>query len=115
MVARMKGMTLVVVLCAACSPSGRSPGGGSGSDLPPLRVVPDNATLVIDNAVPAMQDYAVIAHDADGDHDVTADATLTIGNPALGSLAGSLFTSATDAGGKTLVTATWNADTATST
>jgi WD40 repeat protein len=100
---------LFVVACT----HGRPPDGpGSGA---PLRIVPDMATLMVSDGMPATQTYQVISRDPDGNEkDVTADATLTLGNPMLGTLAGGNLTTTTDYGGHTILTAQWNNELATS-
>lgn len=99
---------------AACGPSGSSD--DTGDDQPPgraLRIEPGDVTLLVENHTAATQVYRVIETDDRGDdHDVTADAALSLGLP-LGSFDGATFTSAPDRGGRTTVTATWEDLTAT--
>ena len=101
-------LLVVSLALAACGPSG--PGGGD-DDLPPgasLRLEPATAELLVANSTPATQVYRVIARDEDGDdHDVSADAALSLGLPSLGSFTGARLTTAPDRGGRTEVTATW--------
>ncbi len=104
------GVLAIVVACAADKRGG--PGGGSNE--PPLRIEPPQATLYVRYGIAAQQSYKVIAHDAHGDTDVTSDAALTLGDPSLGTLAGADFTSSTMNGGHTELTAMYNGQLATS-
>src|SRR5262249_52346404 len=80
----------------------------------PLRIEPPTATLLVRYGIAEHQSYKVIAHDDNGDTDVTADAQLTLGDPAIGALAGADFTSSTTTGGRTQVTAMYGGDVASS-
>ena len=70
--------------------------------------------LYVRDGIAEYQSYKVIAHDQDGDHDVTGEAALVLGDPAIGMLEGADFTSSTTNGGRTIVTATWGTELATS-
>jgi hypothetical protein len=79
------------------------------SNAPPLRIEPPSATLFVRDGIAVQQSYQVIAHDKDGDHDVTHDAMLVLQDPTLGMLDGASFTSSTTTGGRSQITAAWKA------
>jgi hypothetical protein len=69
------------------------------TQLPPrtvgLRIVPDNDVLLVDLNKEMQKTFKVVLIQSTGvQEDVTARATITLDNPAIGSLNGSLFTSA---------------------
>ncbi len=93
---------------AACGPSSGGPGGDDDVVTAHLRIDPGAVTLTVDNNTPATQRYVVIAVGDDGsERDVTAEATLVLGTPGLGSFDHDLLTTASDRGGHAQVTATW--------
>lgn len=103
-------VNLVVMLVAACGPSG--PGGDDDDDdVPPgasLRLEPASAELAIADGVAATQVYRVIATDDAGhEHDVSDEAELSLGLPSLGSFTGPKLTTSTTLGGRTQVSALW--------
>lgn len=104
------GVTILAI--AACSdarapngpetgvPTPNLPASTPGEDLgarTPLRLVPDNATLVIDTATapptPASLAYRVLRDGPDGEADVTAIAVFEV-DAAVGSFTGATFTTA---------------------
>ncbi len=104
-------VSYAVIVLAACGPAGR---GGSSSSTPGLQITPASVTLTVTAGQAAQQQYSVIDVADDGSQtDVTADTTLTIVNPTLGTFAGAMFTSSTTLGGHTHVTAAWNGEMAT--
>lgn len=109
---RLAWIALVATLTLlGCGPTGDGGGGGGDDDVPPggvLRLEPAAAELTVADNTPATQVYRVIATDDRGaEHDVTADATLALGLPSLGSFDGPTLTTAPDRGGRTQVSATW--------
>jgi hypothetical protein len=92
----------------ACGPSAGDDTGGDDQPGAGLRVEPGDVTLTIEGGVAVTQEYVVIHVRDDGSEaDVTDEAELSIANPALGSFAGSTFTSAPDRAGRTTVRASW--------
>ncbi len=105
---------VAAALSSGCGPSGPHRGDDDTQPGAHLEIAPGQTTLTVDGGVAASQTYTVLAvDDAGARTDVTADAVLTIGAPSLGSFDHNVFHSATDHGGKTLVTATWKTLTAT--
>lgn len=104
---------LVIALaagCQGCVPDGvggddGGPVGISDGGAPPiegavsLRVLPETVTLVTDGSSRPSQTFTVRATLDDGSSkDVTDDVSLTLSNPALGTLDGARFTSAASGG-----------------
>ena len=66
-----------------------------------LRIVPDNDVLLVDLNQEATKSFKVVLFQSNGvQEDVTAQTTLTLDNPTVGSLTGSSFTSAKMAANK---------------
>jgi hypothetical protein len=106
--AQLRAIALVLIAVPRCdcsnhaNPLGGDGGAGDGS-IPPglnaLSISPINAQLATDGIHPAQQTYTVTAHFAGGaTTDVSAQATLTLGDPTIGTLVGPQFTSALTAG-----------------
>lgn len=100
----------IVLFAAGCGNSvghGQPDGGTPATTIASIAVTPANQTLIIDGATPATSAYVATATFADGHSaDVTASATFALAQPSLGAFAASTFTSTTDFGGATTVTAT---------
>ncbi len=111
-------LLLVTIALGACGPTGPGGTGDDDDDGRPgagLRIEPASVELAIDDGVAATQTYRVVAvDDAGAERDVSDEAMLSLGLPALGSFAGPVLTTAPDRGGRTVVTATWDGLVATS-
>jgi hypothetical protein len=112
---------VVMVLCLACPPcgcgsnvirgnaDGGSDGGGDGA-VAALVITPDPADLeVAAGGPPATQVFTATATVGGSERDVSAEATWSIDDAALGAMSGRTFSSVTTRGGTTLVRATWAA------
>jgi len=100
-----------LLLAVGCGPNVSDPGDNTGADagsVTPgsLVVTPGDVILEVENGVVATQVYTVqLVQDNGSLQDVTANASLSVGLPSLGSFTGNTFTTAPDRAGRSLVTA----------
>src|SRR5262245_29513464 len=83
-------------------------GGGDGGMGTPgtLRIEPGSAEVTAEPGIPGTQGFTAIYTDDDGnDIDVTAEATWTLANPAIGTVPGGQFTTSGNVAGHTKVRA----------
>ncbi len=101
---------LPLAFFAACSTSsngGNNHGPGSPLDgLQSIAIMPADQTLVIDGSAAATSGYSAVGTFADGhSEDITSKVAFAVADATLGGFAGSTFTSGTDHGGLTTVSA----------
>jgi hypothetical protein len=99
---------LPLLLFGACSSSKGTGHGPPGSidGLQSIAITPANQTLIIDGTAAATSAYSAVGTFAGGrTEDITAKVTFTVADVALGGFSGPTFTSGTDHGGLTVVSA----------
>jgi len=96
-------------LAAGCNHGDDGAGHGPGApitDLVSIAVTPGDQTLVIDGSAAATSSYSAKGTFKDGhSEDITSKVQFGLGSPDLGAFASNAFTSTTDHGGRTSVTA----------